>query len=60
MQSDGGDFEKRQVTVVKLESEQQEISFKAPDEPGQYRLFVYAHDGNNNAATANIPFLVKN
>ena len=60
MQSDGGDFEKRQITVIKLESEEQEISFKAPDEPGQYRLFVYAHDGNNNAATANIPFLVKN
>jgi hypothetical protein len=33
--------------------------FKAPSAPGAYRLFIYVRDGNNNAATANIPFRVK-
>lgn len=36
-----------------------EISVTAPDESGAYRLFVYAYDGNNHAAHANIPFYVK-
>lgn len=34
------------------------VSFEAP-KSGQYRLFIYVYDGNNNVATANIPFLVK-
>lgn len=59
MQSDGGDFEQRPATVKVNESSDNHIAFTAPENPGQYRLFVYAFDGHNNAATANIPFLVK-
>jgi hypothetical protein len=43
---------------MKKDTESDQITFTAPENPGQYRLFVYAFDGHNNAATANIPFLV--
>ena len=59
MQSDGGDFEQRPHTIFNLESHDQQTTFKAPTDPGQYRLFIYAFDGHDNAATANIPFLVE-
>lgn len=58
MQSDGGDFEQRQKSVMKTQTSDDEITFEAPEKPGQYRIFVYAFDGRDNAATANIPFLV--
>lgn len=58
MQSDGGDFEQRPKTILLEETESGQLSFTAPEQPGQYRIFVYAFDGHNNAATANIPFLV--
>lgn len=58
-QSDGGDFEPRPSTCFKHESEENIITIPAPEKPGEYRLFVYALDGNNSAATANIPFYVK-
>jgi hypothetical protein len=35
------------------------IQLTTPEEAGPYRLFVYAFDGNNSAAHANIPFYVK-
>lgn len=37
-----------------------EILLRTPSEEGAYRLFVYAYDGNNHAAHANIPFYVTN
>jgi len=57
---DGGDFEKK-PKAVKFESINEQngrISFKM-HESGDFRLFVYAYDGNGNAAAANIPFRVQ-
>jgi hypothetical protein len=58
-QSDGGDFEPRPETLFSKTSEENVITITAPEKPGEYRLFIYAFDGNNSAATANIPFYVK-
>ena len=33
-------------------------NFTAPEEEGAYRLFIYAEDGNDHTAHANIPFYV--
>lgn len=59
--SEGGDFEARPKPVEGLlfPGEAGKALFKAPDTEGAYRLFVYVTDGNNNVATANIPFYVK-
>ena len=56
---DGGDLEKRPEAVeLKIISDSEgELKFNAPT-GGVYRLFVYANDGQSNAATANIPFRV--
>ena len=35
-----------------------EISWRAPREPGAYRLYVYVDDDQGGAAHANVPFLV--
>lgn len=58
-QSDGGDFEPRPETVFSKDSNENMLTLAAPDKPGEYRLFIYVFDGQNNAATANIPFFVK-
>lgn len=58
---EGGDFEEKpeQLHGLFITSDQSKVSFKAPKNPGAYRLFVYAFDGNGHAAHANIPFYVK-
>jgi hypothetical protein len=35
-----------------------QMMLNAPSAPGNCRLFVYASDGKNKSATANIPFQV--
>ncbi len=37
-----------------------QATLKAPGKEGAYRLFVYVSDGNNNVATANLPFYIRN
>ncbi len=56
----GGDFEKTPEAIANLITENQgnKISFKAPSQPGAYRLFLYAYDEERNVAFANIPFYV--
>ncbi|MEL7248966.1 MAG: glycoside hydrolase family 2 TIM barrel-domain containing protein [Bacteroidota bacterium] len=56
----GGDAEaKPEPMEFKLiRSENGKIEFRAPVKKGPYRMFLYLSDGNNNSATANIPFFV--
>jgi hypothetical protein len=59
--SQGGDRESRPKSIPGLlkASGLKNGELTAPEKPGAYRLFVYVSDGNNNVATANIPFYVK-
>jgi hypothetical protein len=59
--STGGDFEARPKSIdgMVTPGENGNATFKAPDKEGAYRLFVYIMDGNNNVATANVPFYIK-
>jgi hypothetical protein len=59
--SEGGDFEARPKSIDGLvdSGNNGAAIVKAPDTEGAYRLFVYVMDGNNNVATANVPFFVK-
>ena len=56
----GGAFEASIVSLDGLieDARVADILLTAPD-PGAYRLFVYAYDGQGHAAHANIPFLVE-
>lgn len=59
---EGGDFEARPKAVGNAVSDAAgdgKATLKAPVKEGAYRLFVYISDGNNNVATANLPFYVK-
>jgi hypothetical protein len=58
---EGGDFEERPKPINNLLSgiSAGEIKVTTPSVEGAYRLFVYATDGNNNVATANLPFYIK-
>ena len=57
----GGDFrpDLPEVEGVLLEGSAQGARLQMPTEPGAYRLFLYAYDESGNAATANVPLLVK-
>jgi len=57
---DGGDHENKPkaVSLNKINQKDGILTFRTPKK-GYYRLFVYAYDGNNHAATANIPFMVE-
>ncbi|MCF8228361.1 MAG: hypothetical protein K9G58_03160 [Bacteroidales bacterium] len=57
----GGDHENTPEALKEFSGKDidSDLVFKAPEEEGEYRLFVYASDGQGNAATANIPFYVK-
>lgn len=57
---EGGDYEETPEVLEGLVTgaDQAQVTVQAPQEPGAYRLFVYAYDGNGHAAHANIPFLV--
>lgn len=60
---EGGDFERRPEAVenaITGTATTGRATLKAPGKEGAYRLFVYATDGHNNVATANLPFYVKN
>jgi hypothetical protein len=59
---EGGDFEERPKSMNNAfinNSEPGKVVLKAPQAVGAYRLFVYVTDGNNNVATANLPFYIK-
>jgi hypothetical protein len=57
----GGDRESRPVAIPGLipADAKGQTRLTAPTQEGAYRLFVYAYDGHDNVATANIPFYVK-
>lgn len=57
----GGDRESRPEAIPGLLSSTsvEKAILTAPRKEGAYRLFIYVSDGNNNVATANIPFFVK-
>jgi hypothetical protein len=59
--SDGGDYEPRPASIEGLvvSAGLSGITFKAPTQPGAYRILVYVTDDDNNAGTANIPFFVR-
>lgn len=59
--SQGGDREERSVAVINSFSNDKangNTTMLTPLKEGAYRVFVYATDGHNNVATANIPFYV--
>jgi hypothetical protein len=57
----GGDYRPMlpEIEGVVLEGDKDGALLRMPEEPGAYRLFLYAYDASGNAATANVPLLVK-
>jgi len=57
----GGDFRPTlpDIDGAIVDSGPDSARVRVPDEPGPYRLFLYAWDEAGNAATANTPLLVK-
>jgi Glycosyl hydrolases family 2, TIM barrel domain len=56
----GGDAEStpRSLPDLILNPQHSQITLKAPNQAGAYRLFAYVFDGKGHAAHANIPFYV--
>ncbi|GAA4325712.1 glycoside hydrolase family 2 TIM barrel-domain containing protein [Flaviaesturariibacter amylovorans] len=59
--SEGGDHEDRPKATASPFRIQHPgaVLLTVPTKPGAYRVFVYASDGKNKVATANIPFFVQ-
>lgn len=59
--SDGGAFEKEPeiIDFTYTVTDNGDLSFTAPQESGDYRLFVYVHDQDGKLGYSNIPFFVK-
>ena len=57
----GGDYRPAMPDIdgAVIEGRADGAKVRMPEEPGAYRLFVYAWDEGGKAATANIPLLVK-
>ena len=57
----GGDFRRGlpEIEGAILESARDGARLRMPDEPGPYRLFLYAYDETGRAGTANVPLRVK-
>lgn len=56
----GGDAERKPDAIpVNVTKQQDGFSFKAPNQKGAYRLFVYITDAANQITYANFPFYVK-
>lgn len=58
----GGDKEKKPTPIKRVfkksDSNKSNVQFSIT-KPGEYRLFLFAEDGNGNVATGNIPFKVE-
>ncbi len=57
----GGDFRPMLPAIdgAVLESRSDGARIRMPEQPGPYRLYLYVHDAAGNAATANVPLLIK-
>lgn len=57
----GGDAEvvPDEVKIKTIEASEGKLYFKAPNQEGGYRLFIYASDGKGKVATGNFPFYVR-
>ena len=58
----GGDAERAPKPIKgifnKSSQSKNNVEFNAPTKSGEYRLFLFVHDGNGNVATGNIAFKV--
>ncbi|MGL1889207.1 MAG: hypothetical protein OCD76_22025 [Reichenbachiella sp.] len=57
----GGSYEKEPETldIAVVQQADGQLTFKAPAEEGEYRLFSYVYDGKGKVGNANVPFYVR-